>query len=350
MEPVNLMDLTLEETEKLVATLGEPRYRAKQVHKWVHQKAAGDFDRMTDLPAGFREKLRAISTTGKLAVLAVQKAGDGTAKYLFGLRDGQSVESVFLPHTYGNSVCVSSQVGCRMGCGFCASAIGGLVRCLTAGEMYAQVTGIGEDTGQRVSSIVIMGSGEPMDNLDQVLKFIHLIISPDGLNIGARHITVSTCGVVPGIRRLAGEKVQVTLSVSLHAPNDELRDSIMPVNRKYPVRELVEACRDYVSVTNRRVTFEYALIDGINDSREQAIELARLLKGMLCHVNLIPLNRVEERSFRQPGPGRVRVFKDTLDEMGIPVTVRREMGAGIDAACGQLRRKSAGGKAETAGR
>jgi len=250
------------------------------------------------------------------------------------------VESVFLPHEYGNSVCVSTQVGCRMGCGFCASTMGGLVRNLTPGEIYAQVTGIQNDTGERISSIVIMGSGEPMDNLDHVLKFITMVTAASGLHIGARHITLSTCGVVPGIRKLAAFDLQITLSVSLHAPNDLLRDTMMPVNRKYPVRELMEACREYISVTNRRVSFEYALIQGVNDSAGQAEELVRLLRGMLCHVNLIPLNRVDERDYRQSDRERVQKFRQILEGAGIPATVRREKGADIDAACGQLRRRA----------
>ncbi len=335
------MNLTLEETEQVIALLGEPKYRAKQVFKWVHQKGAATFDEMTDLPLVMREKMRAISSTGQLETAARQQASDGTIKYLFTLDDGNAVESVYLPRGYGKSVCVSSQVGCRMGCRFCASAIGGLVRDLTAGEMYGQVMGIQADTGEKVGSIVIMGSGEPLQNLPQVLKFISLVTSPDGLNIGARHITVSTCGVVPGIKRLAREKLQITLSVSLHAPNDEIRDRIMPINKKYPVRMLIEACGEYTSATKRRVTFEYALIDGLNDSRESALELGRLLKGMVCHVNLIPLNPVRERDFRRSQPDRVKTFRDTLDRMGIAVTVRKEMGADIDAACGQLRRRAA---------
>ncbi len=341
LEQINLMDLSLEETEQLVDRLGEPRYRAKQIFKWVHQKGVSDFAGMTDLPLGLREKLQAVSSVGLLAISARQQASDGTVKYLFNLTDGDAVESVFLPHDYGNSVCISSQAGCRMGCRFCASTIGGLVRNLTAGEMYAQVMGIAADTGQKIGSVVIMGSGEPMENLSQVLKFISLVTSPHGLNIGSRHITVSTCGVVPGIKQLAREKLQITLSVSLHAPNDEIRDRIMPINKKYPVKVLIEACREYISMTKRRVTFEYALIDNLNDSRENAIELGRLLKGMLCHVNLIPLNHVRERDFRRSRPARVRSFKDTLDRMGVPATVRKEMGADIDAACGQLRRRAA---------
>jgi len=333
------MDLTIPQIEELMAGLDEPGYRAKQIYKWVHQKGAASFDEMTDLPLVLREKLGSVSTPGGLVVIAKSAAADGTAKYLFGLHDGHSVETVFLPHKYGNSICVSSQVGCRMGCRFCASTIGGLVRDMTAGEIYAQVTGVQADTGQRISSVVVMGSGEPMDNLPQVLRFIAMVTAPEGLHIGARHITISTCGVVPGIRALAREKLQITLSVSLHAPNDRIREQIMPINRKYPVADLMEACREYILLTNRRVTFEYALIYGLNDSPEQAAELGALLKGVLCHVNLIPLNEVEERSFKRSDPARVRAFKDILENNGAAVTVRREMGSDIDAACGQLRRR-----------
>ena len=341
MELVNLMDLTVAETEDLLARLDQPRYRGRQIHKWVHQKGATELAQMTDLPLTLREKLQDISTPGGLGMTARKTARDGTIKYLFTLNDGQAVESVFLPHDYGSSVCVSSQAGCRMGCRFCASTIGGLVRNLTAGEIYAQVMGIRNDSGQRISSVVIMGSGEPMDNLPHVLKFISMITSADGLHIGARHITVSTCGVVPGIKMLATEKLQITLSVSLHAPNDGIRNRIMPINKKYPVTVLIDACKEYVSITGRRITFEYALIDGFNDLREHARELGNLLKGILCHVNLIPLNEVEEREFRRSAPARVQDFAGVLEKSGIPVTVRREMGGDIDAACGQLRRRAA---------
>lgn len=340
MQTVNLMDLTPEETEQFVSGLGEPRYRAGQLYKWVHQKGVVQFAEMTDLPAGLRHKLENISTPGGLEIKARQEAPDKTAKYLFALGDGNAVETVYLPHDYGNSVCVSSQVGCAMGCRFCASTIGGLVRNLTAGEIYAQVMGVQAETGKRVSSVVIMGSGEPMHNLPEVLKFIYMITSPDGLNIGARHITLSTCGVVPGISRLAAENLQITLSVSLHAPNDALRDQIMPVNKKYPVKTLIDSCREYVSLTGRRITFEYALINNFNDSREQARELAGLLQNLLCHVNLIPLNAVEELNMERSQPARVKIFRETLEKLGIPATVRREMGAEIDAACGQLRRRA----------
>ncbi len=341
MELVNLMDLNIPETEQLVTGLGEPRYRADQVFQWIHRQGVTRFAEMTNLPLGLRSKLETVSCLGNLTLVTKKTAADGTAKYLFGLRDGQAVESVLLAHDYGRGVCISCQVGCRMGCRFCASTIGGLVRNLTAGEMYAQVMGVRAETGKKISNVVVMGSGEPLDNLSQVLKFIDLITSAQGLNIGSRRITVSTCGVVPGIRQLAGAKPQVTLSVSLHAPDDATRDRLMPINRKYPLQALLEACREYIAITNRRITFEYILIDGCNDSPEQAGKLGRLLQGLLCHVNLIPLNEVPERGFQGSKPAMVRGFQETLVKMGVPVTVRQEMGTGIEAACGQLRRRAA---------
>lgn len=333
------MSLNRQETEELISGMGEPGFRGKQIFKWVHQKGVSQFSEMTDIPIKLRQRLQSECTLGGLSITTRQISNDGTVKYLFELPDTNAVEGVFLPHDYGASVCVSSQVGCRMGCRFCASTIGGLVRNLSAGEIYAQVMEIEKDQGRRVSSVVIMGSGEPLDNFAEVVKFIGLITSEDGLNIGARHITVSTCGEVPGIRRLAEERMQITLSVSLHAPNDEIRDQIMPINKKYPIKTLIKTCEEYISLTNRRITFEYALIHNFNDSQEQAIELGRLLKGLLCHVNLIPLNQVEERDFQQSKPGRVQAFRNALEKLGIPATVRREMGADIDAACGQLRRR-----------
>lgn len=338
------MNLSLQQTEELVVSLGEPKFRARQIFAWVHQKGINNLSDMTDISLKLREKLEDMAYPGRLEVLTRQKSTDGTTKYLFGLLDGETLESVFLPHIYGYSVCVSSQVGCRMGCRFCASTIGGLVRNLSAGEMYAQVMGIQCDSGQRVDSIVVMGSGEPMDNLSEVIRFISLLTSQEGLNIGSRHITVSTCGIVPGIRQLAREKLQITLSVSLHSSNDETREQIMPVNKKYPIKSLIDVCKEYITITNRRITFEYALIDGFNDSPEQALELGRLLKGLLCHINLIPLNQVAERNFQKSNLARVQAFKACLEKAGIPVTVRREMGADIDAACGQLRRRINKGK------
>lgn len=345
MSRINLMDLSQQQTVEFTTSLGEPAFRGKQLFKWIHQKGASDYSQMTDLPLAFREKLSSIASTGHPDIIKKQVSADGTTKYLFGLDDGNAVESVFLPHDYGLSVCVSSQVGCRMGCRFCASTLGGLVRNLSGGEMFGQVIAIANDTGLRIGSVVVMGSGEPLENLDEVIKFISLLTHDDSLNIGARHITVSTCGIVSGIRELARHKLQITLSVSLHAPNDEIRDSIMPINKKYPLSELMEACKEYIRITGRRITFEYSLIDGKNDSVEQARELGNLLRGIMCHVNLIPLNPVDERKLHRSAPSRVKEFYNTLEMAGVAVTVRREMGSDIDAACGQLRRKVVGGEA-----
>lgn len=344
-DKVNLKDFTLPELEKCLYDLGAEKYRAKQVAEWVFQKGAASFQEMTNLSRDLRERLDAAARVGRPHILArqVSKRGD-TVKYLFGLHDGQAVESVLMKHNYGNSACVSTQVGCRMGCRLCASGLEGLVRDLSPGEIYDQVLGIQQDTGERVSHVVIMGSGEPLDNYGATLTFIKNIAAPYGLNISCRHITVSTCGLVPGIRELAGEKLALTLAVSLHAPNDHLRDTLVPVNKKYPLRELMAACRDYARETGRRVTFEYALLAGVNDSKEQAVELGRLLSGMLCHVNLIPANPVPERGVEPPSRERVDLFKRTVEKQGIATTVRRELGADIDAACGQLRRRIMGRK------
>lgn len=337
---VNLKDLTLSELEKFLGELGAEKYRAGQVARWIFQKGVTSFQDMTDLSRDLRERLSAAAWISKPEILARQfsRRGD-TVKYLFGLFDGQAVESVLMKHGYGNSACVSTQVGCRMGCRLCASGLEGLVRNLSPGEIYDQVLGIQQDTGERVSHVVIMGSGEPLDNFGATLAFIKNITAPYGLNIGYRHITVSTCGLVPRIRELAEEKLALTLAVSLHAPNDSLRDTLVPINKKYPLKELIAACRDYARETGRRITFEYALLAGVNDSREHAEELGRLLSGMLCHVNLIPANPVPERGVKPPSREQVELFKKIVEKHGIATTVRRELGADIDAACGQLRRR-----------
>jgi len=342
-DKVNLKDLTLTELENFLYELGAEKYRAKQVAEWIFQKGAASFQEMTNLSRVLRERLNNVAWISRPEVLArqVSKRGD-TVKYLFGLHDGQAVESVLMKHDYGNSVCVSTQVGCRMGCRLCASGLEGLVRNLSPGEIYDQVLVIQQDTGERVSHVVIMGSGEPLDNYGATLAFIHNITAAYGLNISYRHITVSTCGLVPGIRELAGEKLALTLAVSLHAPNDLLRNSLVPINKKYPLKELMSACRDYARETGRRVTFEYALIAEVNDSRDHAMELGRLLAGMLCHVNLIPANPVAERGVKPPSREQVDLFKTILEKQGITTTVRRELGADIDAACGQLRRRILG--------
>ncbi len=338
-----LVGMTLPEMTEFLAEIGEPKFRAKQLFQWVYEKGAKDFAVMTNLSAAFRQKLAEHALLNLLEPEVVQQANPTrTSKYLFRLHDGQKVESVLMRHDYGNSVCVTTQVGCRMGCTFCASTFGGLVRNLTGGEIVDQIVMMGRDlpAGQRIGSVVLMGSGEPMENYDHVLKAIRLMHEPDGLNIGYRHITISTSGLVPAMRRLAEEDLPITLALSLHAPNDELRKQIMPVARMWDVAEVMDAARGYAEKTGRRVTYEYILIEQVNDNPEQAHELGRLLKGSLAHVNLIPMNPVAERpQYRRPSPERVLAFRDIVESYGVTATVRREMGGDIDAACGQLRNR-----------
>lgn len=337
---INLKDLTLPELEKFFKGLGEPPFRAKQVADWIFSKGAGAFDEMTNLPRELRDRLAGLATPGNIAIISKQVSSRGdTAKYLFRLADGQAVETVLMTHSYGRSVCISTQVGCRMACSLCASALGGLVRNLSPGEMYDQVLAVQKDSGQRVSHVVLMGSGEPLDNYDNTIKFLVNINAGYGLNIGFRHITLSTCGVEPRIRDLAGMGFPITLAVSLHAADNELRNRLVPLNRKYPLEQLVEACRYYSSGTGRRITFEYALLAGVNDSPAQAGKLAGLIRGIPCHVNLIPYNPVKERKYDRSSPAAVRRFRELLEEAGVEATVRRELGTDIDAACGQLRRR-----------
>lgn len=341
MEKPDLKEMGPDDTKVFCERLGEPAYRARQVFRWVHGRGAVDWAVMTDLPVALRERLARVATIGHTRVVERREdRRDGTVKLLLELSDGETVETVLLRHDYGNSACVSTQVGCRMGCAFCASTVGGLVRSLTAGEMVEQVLAVQRNLGpeERVSHVVLMGIGEPLENYDQVVRFLRLVHAPDGLGIGYRHVTLSTSGLVPGIRRLAGEGLPITLAVSLHAPNDELRTRLMPVNRHHPIHELLAACDEYAARTGRRVTFEYALIDGVNDLPELARELGRLLRGRLCHVNLIPLNP-SGRGLAGSSPERVRAFAGILRRYGVGTTVRRELGAGIDAACGQLRRR-----------
>lgn len=340
MEKADIKSFYNQELEELFVTFGEKPFRARQVYRWLHVKHATSFGQMTDLSSKLKEKLINRCAIAALRQERVQVSEiDGTRKYLFALEDGNMVESVWMKYHHGNSVCISSQAGCRMGCRFCASALGGLVRNLTAGEMLEQVYRIQEDTGERVSHVVVMGTGEPLDNYDNFLRFVRLLSDEKGLNISQRNITASTCGIVPNIRRLAEEKLQITLALSLHAPSQEKRLSLMPVAKKYEIQEVIGACRDYFASTGRRVTFEYSLMGGVNDSGEDARQLAGLLKGMNCHVNLIPVNPVDERDYRQPSPQRVSNFKNSLEKYGINVTIRREMGQDIDGACGQLRKK-----------
>jgi len=337
-EKPDLKAFTLEELESFIRALGQPRYRAAQIYSWIH-KGVKEFEQMTDLPRELRELLANQARIGKMEISEVRVSRDGTRKYLLALEDGNAIEAVSMEHRYGWTACISTQIGCRMGCRFCASTIGGIVRDLTAGEMLEQVLVMQGDLGRRVSNIVLMGSGEPLENYDETMKFLEIVNHPRGINVGMRRITLSTCGIAPAIRDLADRRLQITLAVSLHAPNDELRDRIVPVNRRYPLRTLLDACRYYTETTGRRVTFEYALIEGLNDSLELARELGRVLRDMLCHVNLIPVNPVDDRPYRPPTRERVHAFQNILQERGIPVTIRRSLGGGIDAACGQLRRR-----------
>lgn len=335
---VDLLNLTVEELESFFQKTGQQKFRAKQVFQWVH-KGVKDINEMTNLSKDIRESLKNTAYINKLEIVEkfVSKI-DGTAKYLFKLIDGNIVESVLMKYEHGLSVCISSQVGCKMGCKFCASTGVGFVRSLTSAEMLDQVLTIQNDAGSRVSNIVVMGIGEPFDNYDNLVKFIRLVNHKEGMNIGARHISVSTCGLVPEILKLSKENLPITLSISLHAPTDEEREKIMPVNKRYSIDKLIEACKIYTETTNRRITFEYALIDGVNDTVECARQLSGLLKGMLCHVNLIPVNSVTNTGFKKSSKERIFKFKDMLEKRGIETTVRRELGADIDAACGQLRR------------
>ena len=333
----DLKSLTLPEMTAFLQSLGEPAFRGRQVFTWLH-RGVTDFDGMTNLSKSLREKLKETSfiTAPQVARKQVSRL-DGTIKYLWELSDGNCIETVLMQYHHGNTVCISSQVGCRMGCAFCASTIAGKVRDLTPAEMLDQVLFTQKDSGLPVSNIVLMGIGEPLDNLDTVLKFLELVNHPDGMNIGMRHISLSTCGIVPGIRRLAELELQLTLSVSLHAPDSETRSKIMPINRAYDVEELFRACHDYFDKTGRRISFEYAMIDGVNDTPRHAALLGDRLEGTVAHVNLIPLNYVEESSLK-PSP-HVAAFQRQLEKRGIPATVRRRLGSDIDASCGQLRRK-----------
>ena len=330
--------MTLEELTAALGEMGEPAFRGKQVFTWLH-RGVRSFEEMSDISKDLREKLaETYWVDGLTAARKLVSQADGTVKYLWELQDGNCIETVLMRYHHGNTVCISSQVGCRMGCAFCASTLGGKVRDLTAGEMLEQVLFAQADSGLNVSNIVLMGIGEPMDNLDNVLRFLELVNHPLGLHIGMRHISLSTCGVIPGVRRLAELGLQLTLSVSLHAPDSETRSRIMPVNRAYDVEELFVACRDYFEKTGRRISFEYAMIDGVNDMDWQADLIAKKLRGMPGHVNLIPLNDVAESPLKPSR--RVRQFQQRLERQGVTATVRRSLGGDIDASCGQLRRKA----------
>jgi 23S rRNA (adenine2503-C2)-methyltransferase len=337
---INLLDLYPEELKSLLETNGEQGYRAQQIFQWLH-KGIGSFEDMTNISKNLREKLFDISIVGCLRIKQklVSKI-DSTIKYLLEMEDGEAVECVLMEYKHGTSICISSQIGCRMGCTFCASTGAGYIRNLSAGEMLGQILTASRDSKRDIGHIVIMGVGEPLDNYDNIVKFLKLVNHPKGLNIGMRNISVSTCGLVPEILRLAEEKMQVTLSVSLHAPNNDLRTSIMPISRKYDIDKLISACKIYTGKTGRRITFEYAMVENINDNPEHALELAGILKGMLCHVNLIPVNTIPDKPYRKSGKEKIIRFSGILKSRGIETTVRRELGSDINAACGQLRRSS----------
>ncbi len=336
---VNLKSMTQPEIGALLKEMGQPAFRAKQVFSWLH-KGVRSYDEMSNLPKSLRDALALQYPICAPEVVRKQESQkDGTIKYLWRLSDGNCVETVLMRYHYGNTVCISTEVGCAMGCAFCASTLGGLVRKLEPFEMLDQVLFTQVDSGQPISHIVLMGIGEPLDNYDNVMRFLELVNSPDGMNISMRHISLSTCGLVPKIDELAKRKLQLTLSVSLHAPNDEIRNTIMPVNKAYPVDALLDACRRYYGATSRRISFEYAMINGVNDSEENAKELIRRLKGLPAHFNLIPLNHVEESPLKPSSRNAVARFQKILEDGGIPATVRRTLGGDIDASCGQLRRK-----------
>ena len=335
----DIKSMTQQELSQFLKELGEPAFRAKQVFTWLHRGAAS-FDEMTNLSKSLREKLKGrCFITAPVVARKQESRLDGTIKYLWELSDGNCIETVLMQYHHGNTVCISSQVGCRMGCAFCASTIGGLVRRLEPYEMLDEVLFTQVDSGLPISHIVLMGIGEPLDNFDNVMRFLELVNSPEGMNISMRHISLSTCGLVPKIDELAKRKLQLTLSVSLHAPNDEVRDRIMPVNKAYPSEELLAACRRYYQATSRRISFEYAMIDGVNDRPEDAKELLRRLKGLPAHFNLIPLNHVEESPLKPSTRAAVAAFQNILEDGGVTATVRRTLGGDIDASCGQLRRK-----------
>ena len=336
---MNLKSLTQPEIGQLLKEMGQPAFRAKQIYTWLH-KGVRSYDEMGNVPKALRQLLEEKYPICAPEVVRKQESQkDGTIKYLWRLSDGNCVETVLMRYHYGNTVCISTEVGCRMGCAFCASTLGGLVRKLEPFEMLDQVLFTQVDSGLPISHIVLMGIGEPLDNFDNVMRFLELVNSEDGMNISMRHISLSTCGLVPMIDRLAEKKLQLTLSVSLHAPNDAVRNTIMPVNKAYPTEELLAACRRYYQATNRRISFEYAMIDGVNDSIENARELIRRLKGLPAHFNLIPLNHVEESPLKPSSRNAVQQFQKTLEDAGITATVRRTLGSDIDASCGQLRRK-----------
>ena len=335
----NIKDYNLEELKKEMIELGEKAFRAEQIFKWVHQEKVKTFEEMTNLSLELRKKLEENYTMCNYKILKKQESKDGTIKYLFDVLDGNAIETVLMRYHHGNSICVSSQIGCKMGCKFCASTGINFIRSLTSGEIVEQIIAVEQDTGEKISNVVFMGIGEPFDNYDNVVNAIKIINNPKGLNIGARHISISTSGIVPKIYQLAEENIQCTLSISLHATSNEKRSSMMPVNNAYPIEELMKTCKEYIKKTNRRISFEYALAKDNNDNLQDAKELVKLLKGMLCHVNLIPINKIENGKFDKSSNENIMKFRDYLNDHGIVATIRRELGSDIDAACGQLRRK-----------
>ena len=336
----NIKDFNLDELQEELVSIGEKKYRAEQIFKWIYVEKVKEFDEMTNLSLELREKLKANYTMCNYQILRKQESSDGTKKYLFDVLDSNAIETVLMQYHHGKTICVSSQIGCKMGCKFCASTGIQFVRSLTAGEIVEQILAVEQDIKDKISNVVFMGIGEPFDNYDNVMKAIKIINNQKGLNIGARHISVSTSGLVPKIYDFANEDLQCTLSISLHATNDEKRSSMMPVNKKYSIEELMKACRYYIDKTNKRISFEYALAKDNNDNLDDAKELVKLLKGMLCHVNLIPINKIENGSYTKSTNENIIKFRDYLNDNGIVATIRRELGSDIDAACGQLRRKN----------
>lgn len=347
MEKVDIKSLDFEELKDFLGSINEKPFRAIQIYEWLHKQKAVRFEDMSNLSKETRAKLETMCTKLSFEIIDKQESKlDQTKKYLFELEDKNAVESIWMQYKHGNSVCISSQVGCKMGCTFCASTIGGLTRNLTPAEMLEQIYAIERDTNERVSNVVVMGTGEPLDNYENLIKFIKLLTNDKGLNISQRNITVSTCGLVPKIEQLANENLQITLAISLHATTDETRKKLMPIANRYSIDQILEACEYYYYKTNRRISYEYSLVANVNDSVKEAIALAKLLQKQACHVNLIPINPIKERAYIQPSMERVIAFKNKLEKYGINVTIRREMGRDIDGACGQLRRRHIGNKVE----
>ncbi|MBO5352655.1 MAG: 23S rRNA (adenine(2503)-C(2))-methyltransferase RlmN [Lachnospiraceae bacterium] len=340
-EKTDIKSRTIEELKELLCGWGEKPFRAGQIFGWLHEKKVSSYDEMTNVSKALREKMETECVLTDIKEIDRLESADGTKKFLFELADGQAIESVLMKYHHGNSVCISSQAGCRMGCRFCASTLGGLIRNLSASEMLEQIYEIERITGEPVSNVVVMGTGEPMDNYENFVRFVRILSAKEGKNLSVRNITVSTCGIVEGIKRLAEENLPLTLALSLHAPNDGIRKQLMPVAHKYKLEEVLAACDYYYEKTSRRITYEYSLVEGVNDSEACAKELAARLKGKNCHVNLIPVNPIKERDYKKSRNAVIQNFKNTLEKKSIPCTIRREMGSDINAACGQLRRSHA---------